>query len=68
MSKYLLEKSRVVFQVRTLNEVCCVLNRDDMEESMMLHLLEKHNFTLFKPLQDKHVGKSIGHIGAYIVN
>lgn len=31
LSKYLLEKSRVVFQVRTLNEVCCVLKTDIMD-------------------------------------
>lgn len=41
LSKYLLEKSRVVFQVRILSEVCCVLSTDVLKESMMLHLLEK---------------------------
>lgn len=36
LSKYLLEKSRVVFQVRSLSEVCCVLKTDIMEKSMMI--------------------------------
>lgn len=31
LSKYLLEKSRVVFQVRTLNEVCCVLKTNTLD-------------------------------------
>lgn len=30
LSKYLLEKSRVVFQVRTLNAVCCVLKTNTL--------------------------------------
>lgn len=41
LSKYLLEKSRVVFQVRTMSEVCGVFNIDIMKASMMLHLLVK---------------------------
>lgn len=41
LSKYLLEKSRVVFQVRILSEVCRVLSTDVVKESTMFHLLEK---------------------------
>lgn len=43
LSKYLLEKSRVVFQVRTLNELCCVLETDIMEEYMMFDFLGRKN-------------------------
>lgn len=43
LSKYLLEKSRVVFQVRTLNEVCCGLKTNT---------LDLPKTTNFKPQQD----------------
>lgn len=43
LSKYLLEKSRVVFQVRTLTDVCCVLKQTSWRSydvTFIYHLLD----------------------------